>query len=216
MESVFTIGVDNLTRIVERILRGRHQRGNTSFAQRFSYLCNSAHDALIAIRFPSIAVMQKLRPVERSGYDNPVLLAQVENFIRRINAVRTNHIGHPSSFGLVSLLRILDALTNKVRSQGRFAALKLHRQRWRRRTEHQIDGLSERFFAHVVFLAATLFARSLTIDAVLVAAKRQHKNVQCCEVVEKGFARREPNHHRIEQSRQRPLADEERGGKVLV
>ena len=57
VKSVFSISIDNLLRKAERILRGRHQCGNSAFTQCFARLRYSGNNALIAVRFSSVVVV---------------------------------------------------------------------------------------------------------------------------------------------------------------
>ena len=209
VKSVFPISIDNLPRKAERILRGRHQCGNPAFAQFFANLCNTGNNTLIAVRFSPVVVVQVQRAVKRSRDNRAILSAQIEQFVRQIDAIGTNYIGKFAVFGQILLFGIFDGPADEMRDQRRLASLKLHCQARGRRTKHQIDGMQERLFAHIILIPATFLTGCLTINTVLVTAKCQHKDMQRSKMIEKCLAGSQTDRHRVNQPGQRFFANKE-------
>ena len=115
VKSVSPISIDNFLRVVERILRGRHQCGNPAFAQFFASLRNSGNNALIAVRFSPVVVVQVQRAIKRSRDNRAILSAQIEQFVRQIDAIGTNYIGKFAVFGQILLFGIFNGPADEMR-----------------------------------------------------------------------------------------------------
>ena len=76
--------------------------------------------------------MNERRTVKRGGDEDMVLLANTEQFIRKVAAVGAEHEGQMALLCLVDFLGKRYAVLHDVRHEARLSALELHGKRRRR------------------------------------------------------------------------------------